>query len=151
MSHSNLPYTPFHHSGGSQIAGVSRVARDERTALGEHQHEAMTHSIAERIVRRRTLTDAQAREEERGWRDGGATHAVAPEGWRVWERRRGDAVSGGQRLQRLAVSEAAPHEVVNWSAPLPLSRADQDHWAGLLEPRADGGSAGEVPFMGWTA
>ena len=122
-NHPNLPFTRFRHSG-PHIGGVEPVARDERTLLDDREAMAAAHSIAERITRRRRMSSAEVGSEIDTWNGEGAHAIAAPHGWRAWERTRRDAVTGGDRVLRIAITDHAPHDVVNWSAPAPLARGE---------------------------
>ncbi|MCB0882218.1 MAG: hypothetical protein KDC33_08395 [Thermoleophilia bacterium] len=154
-NHPNLPFTRFRHSG-PHIGGVEPVARDERTLLDDREAMAAAHSIAERITRRRRMSSAEVGSEIDTWNGEGAHAIAAPHGWRAWERTRRDAVTGGDRVLRIAITDHAPHDVVNWSAPAPLARGDDEHWRAQI-PAAGGDDheaatpTGRVPFLGWTA
>lgn len=152
----NLPYTRFRNSDASHVGGVEPIARDERALLDRREESGASYSIAERITRRRRMSAAEADAEIATWTGAGAAPVHAPAGWRAWERTRRDAVTGGERVLRIAISDRAPHDVVNWSAPAPLARGDNEHWrAQLPEAHRDGAEApappGRVPFLGWTA
>lgn len=151
----NLPYTRFTESGRTNVGRVTAIDRDNNARTAEDRETAAYLAAHhDRMTRRRTMSAAEVAREVDEWTRTGSRPLVVAEGWRGWERVRGDTVTGAPRVMRLAVTDRVPATVINWSATAPVTRGDEAHWTSLLEPMPEGADATEaapVPFMGWTA
>jgi hypothetical protein len=143
MSNDNFHHLPWPSRAGERsVHGVTAIGR----GVGEWADDSADHLPNEgRIVRRRTVTAAQAREIVADWTIRATAHP-APAGWKAWERVRADA-AGFPRVQRLAVDDRDPAVVVNWSVAGRPTSEDEAAWRTVLTPSADkpasAGSAGE--------
>lgn len=144
MSNENFHHLPWPSRADRHIERVTGIGRGVR----EPGEEAEVFTPTPRVVRRRTMSAAQARAIVAEWTTG-ATPCPVPAGWSAWERVRADA-SGLARVQRLAVDENDPTTVINWSVPGRPRVDDETAWrAALNRSTAIDRSPGES--NGWAA
>jgi len=150
MGDANLPWTSFPPRPAD--GPLEPVRRAAGPGGGPPRPPGRADPAAGRMARVRVMDADGAAREVRRWVAGGGGAIAAPAGWRAWERRHGDALTGAPRVQRLAVAEAAGPAVtlVNWSVPAPPGDDDEAHWRRLLAgPPAP--APGDGRRGGWTA
>jgi hypothetical protein len=134
MSNANLPYTDFpEHRGRRAIPRVPALG-DEPPSVAMPAADRLPADG--RLVRVRAMTRPAAEAHAQAWCREGARPLEAPAPWHAWERRRTDVLTGGPRVQRLAVGPGDPATVVNWSTPGAVTGADDDHWDRVLAHNA---------------